>query len=569
MNRLFRFFRDSGLRRKLILSYAIMIIIPILTLGIYSYISAKGYLKNQLLEGMNYTVNQAALSLDQKMIKIGDFMDFMAFNPIVKKIAGNELPDLLSYTKELNENIEPTLWYYMNINQELREVIFYSDYRNNQIGNFIYPSHDVQDNEWYKQAKSSRNTQWHYENDVLYAVHNIQKSDNVTFAGALYVRIDDELLFENLDQVYQGRYGILIGKPDGGIVYAGQEANALSQTDIHQITNEPGGAFRMQGKDYLLTKSILPHSGWTFYYYVPTAGIAVNTKSILEATGTIIILCLILLMFMIWLFSRTLVRPILKLRQKIELVEKGDFDIPILSDAKDEIGGLTRSFAQMVKKTRELIQEVYQARLQEKEAELKALQAQINPHFLYNTLSIINWRAIQLGAKDISRVANGLSRFYRTSLNKGNHLTRMRDEIQNIQAYIDIQLLMHEEEFEVIYDIPEQAEYYETINFILQPIVENAIVHGLDEREEEGVGRLLIRVECDEASELVHILIQDNGKGMDKEQMNGWAQTQVGGYGLRNVHERIQLYYGEEYGISIESELGVGTKVTVKLPLRR
>ncbi|MBP2000199.1 two-component system sensor histidine kinase YesM [Paenibacillus shirakamiensis] len=567
MNRLFVYFRDSGLRRKLMLSYALMIIIPILSLGLYSYISAKGYLKKQMLESMNNTVSQTALNLDQRMEKIGDFMDFMAYNPIVKKVTASELPDLLSYTKELNDNIEPTLWYYMSINQEIREVIFYSDYTGKQIGNFVYPSLQVQGKSWYEEARKSRNTQWHIEKDVLFAVHNIQKSDNATFAGELYVRLDEDLLFKSLEQVYQGQYGILITKPDGGIVYTGQEANHLTQTDVRKLIGESKRNFSMNGQDYLLTKSVLPHSGWTFYYYVPTEGLTVNTNSILTATGTVIVLCLVILMCMIWLFSRTLVRPILKLRQKIQLVETGHFDIPIQSDAKDEIGGLTRSFAHMVKKIRELIEEVYQARLLEKEAELKALQAQINPHFLYNTLSIINWRAIQVDAKDISRVANSLSRFYRTSLNKGKQFTRIQDEIQNIKAYLDIQLLMHEEEFEVVYDIPEEAYLYEIIHFILQPIVENAIVHGIDERE-EGKGCLVIRVECDIDAEHIFIIVQDNGKGMNEEQVGGWMNTEVGGYGIRNVHDRIQLHYGEAYGISIHSVLGEGTEVRIKLPLR-
>lgn len=568
MNRLVRYFRDSSLRHKLVISYMILIIIPILSLGMYSYFSSKGYLQKQLLEGMNHTVSQTALNLDQKMEKIGDFMNFMAYNPIVKKVTGSELPNLLSYTKELNDNIEPTLWYYININQELREVIFYSDYANKQIGNFVYPSTEVRGTPWYTKAMQSRNVQWHYDQDVLFAVHNIQKSDNVTFAGELYVRLDRDLLFENLDQLYQGRYGIMVTKQDGGLVYASQEAKELGLAEIQAIRSSSDGTLRMQGQDYLLTKSALPHSGWTFYYYIPAAGVTVNTNGILEATGTIIVLCLVILILMIWLFSRTLVRPILKLRQKIQIVENGNFDIPIISDAKDEIGGLTRSFAQMVKKTRELIEEVYQARLLEKEAELKALQAQINPHFLYNTLSIINWRAIQVGAKDISRVANGLSRFYRSSLNKGNHLTRIREEIQNIQAYLDIQLLMHEDEFEVIYEIPDEAYGCETINFILQPIVENAIVHGMDEKE-EGRGRLLIHVEYSEEFSAISIHVHDNGVGMSPEQVDGWVHTRGGGYGLRNVHERIQLYYGEAYGLHIQSEIGKGTTVTVKLPLIR
>lgn len=568
MNWPFRYFRDSKLRHKLVISYMILIIIPILSLGMYSYFSSKGYLQKQLLLGMNHTVSQTALNLDQKMEKIGDFMNFMAYNPIVKKVTGSELQSPLSYTRELNDNIEPTLWYYININRELREVIFYSDSASKQIGNFVYPSTEVRRTKWYEQTKQSRNIQWYYEQGVLFAVHNIQKSDNVTFAGELYVRLDSDLVFENLDQINHGRYGIMVTKQDGGVVYVGEEAKALDASEIQLVRNNPEGTLQLQGQKYFLTKSTLQHSGWTFYYYIPATGVTVNTNGILQATGTIIVLCLIILLMMIWLFSRTLVTPILKLRQKIQIVENGDFDILIQSNAKDEIGGLTRSFAQMVKKTRELIEEVYQARLQEKEAELKALQAQINPHFLYNTLSIMNWRAIQLGANDISRVAISLSRFYRSSLNNGNHLTHIREEIKNIQAYLDIQLLMHDEEFDVIYEIPEEAYGYETINFILQPIVENAIVHGMDEQEEKR-GQLLIRVDINEESSEILICIGDNGVGMSLEQVEGWMHIETGGYGLRNVHDRIQLYYGEKYGLHIESKLGIGTTVIVKLPLIR
>nr|WP_246362403.1 sensor histidine kinase [Paenibacillus alba] len=266
---------------------------------------------------------------------------------------------------------------------------------------------------------------------------------------------------------------------------------------------------------------------------------------------------------MIWLFSRTLVRPIHALKKKISIVENGNFDVPIVSTAKDEIGELTQSFAGMVKKVQDSIQEAVEARMLEKEAELKALQAQISPHFLYNTLSIINWKAIQIDAMDISKVANSLSKFYRTSLNKGQQLTHIRDEINNIRAYLDIQLMMHDHEFDVVYDIEDAVYDFDTVNFILQPIVENAIIHGLDEKED---GRGLLRIQVSEEAERIHFVVQDNGKGMEAAVQASLLEADNGGYGLRNVQERIHLYFGGSYGVHILSEAGVGTQVHVVIP---
>ncbi|GGA02149.1 sensor histidine kinase [Paenibacillus marchantiophytorum] len=565
MKRLIAYFRNSTVRKKLIITYLVVTIVPILALGIYAYQSSKEYLKKQLMIGMTHTVSQTALNVDQKMEKAGDFISFMVFNPIVKKVAGSELPDFLSYTKELNDNIEPTIWYYININRELKDVLFYSDYTGKQIGNFIYPSDNVRHASWYEESRKANKTQWFYEPEqqLLFATHNIQKSDNITFAGVLYVKIDYDKMFEKLDQVYEGDYGILITDSKGQTVYAGERASTLSNLEIQTITGKAEGQFRMQGQEYMMTRSSLPSSGWTFTYFMPTASMIVDTKDILKATASVVLLCMVVLLFMIWLFSRTLVRPIHALKKKISIVENGDFDVPIVSTAKDEIGELTQSFAAMVKKVQDSIQDAVQARMLEKEAELSALQAQISPHFLYNTLSIMNWKAIQIDAMDISKVANSLSKFYRTSLNKGQQLTHIQDEITNIRAYLDIQLIMHDHEFDVVYDIEAGVYEFDTVNFILQPIVENAVIHGLDEKED---GRGVLHIEVREEADSIHFIVADNGKGMEAARQVDLLASDNGGYGLRNVQERIQLHYGSEFGIRIESEAGVGTKVHVVIP---
>jgi two-component system sensor histidine kinase YesM len=315
---LLAYFRNSTVRKKLIITYLVVIIIPILALGIYAYQSSKGYLKKQLMIGMNHTVSQTALNLDQMMEKSGNFISFMVFNPIVKKVTGSELPDILSYTKELNDNIEPTIWYYININREMKDVLFYSDYTGKQIGNFIYPSEAVRNTAWYEEAKKVSKTQWYYDQQqqVLFATHNIQKSDNTTFAGVLYVKIDYDKMFEKLDQVYNGEYGILITDSKQQVIYAGEAASSLSEKARGDIAGQAEGQFRMQGKEYLMTRSSLMNSGWTFTYFMPTTSMIVDTKDILKATASIILICMLVLLCIIWLFSRTLVRPIHALKKK-------------------------------------------------------------------------------------------------------------------------------------------------------------------------------------------------------------------------------------------------------------
>lgn len=567
MRAILTFFRDRKLKDKLLASYLVVIIIPILVLGIYSYRTAEFYLKQQLMMGMKNTVEQISLNLEQTFEKQSNFIDFMVFNPIIKKIMGYELGDIMSYTKELNENIEPTLWYYTNINMELKEVNFYSEYTGKQIGNFIYSSEQVRNLNWYQSAKMSNQTEWSYDEDVLFVTHNIMKSNNTTFAGVLYVRLDKDRIFEKLDELNtKSDYGIIITDRNQQVVYSSASSGVEEENIADHIVGAGSGQINIGHKEYSLVKSDIERPGWTLYYYTPVKSMIVNTSSILTAMVSIIVVCILILLLIIWIFTKTLVQPIYKLKKRIRVVEEGDFDILIHSNSKDEIGELTNSFASMVRRIKELIGQVYQSGIMEKEAELKALQAQISPHFLYNTLSIINWRAVQVEAEDISLVVNALSKFYRTSLNNGKQLTSIRDEILNIQAYIDIQLAMHDDQlFDVTYHIEEELYPYQTINFILQPIVENAIKHGIDEKE-DGKGMLII--EAYTYNDDIRFVVSDNGKGMDQEQIEQLLYSNGTGYGLKNVHERIKLYYGEAYGISIESELNVGTRICIDINKR-
>lgn len=205
------------------------------------------------------------------------------------------------------------------------------------------------------------------------------------------------------------------------------------------------------------------------------------------------------------------------------------------------------------------------AQILNKQTELTALQSQINPHFLYNTLSLINWKAIEADAKDISKITLALSTFYRTSLNKGKNVMSLSDELRNMRSYLDIQLMMHDYEFDVEFDVDESIGQYQSLNLMLQPLIENAIAHGIDVKT-DGRGKLTITGKED--GDLIVLTVADNGVGMSDEQAARILTEESKGYGVRNVNERIKLYYGEQYSLQIESKIGQGTKASIRIPKR-
>jgi two-component system sensor histidine kinase YesM len=250
----------------------------------------------------------------------------------------------------------------------------------------------------------------------------------------------------------------------------------------------------------------------------------------------------------------------------MEEVKKGNRALMVVSDSKDEIGGLIRGFGSMLAEINRLIKENYENKLSLRKAEMKALQAQINPHFLYNSLSLINWKAIEAGADDISELTLALSSFYRTSLNHGKNVLSVQGEIENVKSYIKIQSFMHDNSFDTVIDVDEDILEYETLNLLLQPLVENAIDHGIDMKED---GRGFIKIIGRQTAKTIVITVEDNGVGMDQETANRIITFKSKGYGVANVNQRIELFYGKPYGLRISSEPGKGTKCTITIPKKK
>lgn len=269
------------------------------------------------------------------------------------------------------------------------------------------------------------------------------------------------------------------------------------------------------------------------------------------------------------MLSSSVVKPIRKLRHLMEDAENGNLAVKFHTKSVDEVGQLGNSFNAMLEKINDLIRMVYKEQRHKRQAELITLQAQIKPHFLYNTFDTINWMALKYEATDIVQLVNSLTSLFRIGLSKGEETIHVWEEIEHLRSYLIIQKIRYADLLEYEIDMPNSIGMLYVQKLILQPIVENAIYHGIKNKKHGGKIKITAKVE----ENCLFFLIEDDGKGMSREKTEELNRaikkdnSKKLGYGLINVNERIKLSYGNEYGVSIESTENIGTIVTIRHPV--
>ncbi len=266
--------------------------------------------------------------------------------------------------------------------------------------------------------------------------------------------------------------------------------------------------------------------------------------------------------------SSKISQPIKELERSMKLVEEGIFDINIDVKGEVEVAKLSKTFNVMVERIRLLMDQIVKEQESKRKSELNALQAQINPHFLYNTLDSIVWMAENEKSQDVITMVTALAKLFRISISRGKNIISVREEIEHARNYLIIQKIRYKNRFKYEIDIKEEALDCKTIKLILQPLIENAIYHGIEYMVDEG----LIRISAEIHDGKLLLQVSDNGLGMKQEVIERLLKEKTGdgegsGVGVMNVHQRIQLYYGKDYGLEILSELEAGTTVKIWLPV--
>jgi len=313
---------------------------------------------------------------------------------------------------------------------------------------------------------------------------------------------------------------------------------------------------------YLRLEEEIPDLNWKLVALIPNSILLEKSKIVKQITIFVCLASASLLFVMGIFISRYFSSRVNRIVKSMNAVRSGDFNQRIEFHSRDEFAQIANAFNRMGKDIDQLIEEVYVANLQKKEAELEALQSQINPHFLYNTLSSIS-RLAQFGEMDkLHQMVMGLAKFYRLTLNEGRTIINVSNELEQVQTYIEIQKIKYRERLDIIYDFEPGVHKYTTIKLILQPFVENILIHAW------YGDRIGIKVAANRENGMIVFRIIDNGVGIDRntlDQITNSNGVQVG-YGIRNVDERIKLQYGGNYGVTLYSRPGIGTTVQITIP---
>lgn len=330
------------------------------------------------------------------------------------------------------------------------------------------------------------------------------------------------------------------------------------------LTNEEAGIWKNSGEKNIVSYYYLQDAGW----YV----VKIDNRSAFIEGGVInsvIAICMALALVFGFSFYRIqrkrIIAPIMTLSRDVSCFQEGNYEIGMYQDSSDEIGILNNNFVNMAKYIQDLIERVYKSQLREKEAQLKYLQSQINPHFLYNTLDSMRWMAVKQQQWELAEQIEALSSLFKHALNEGKEMTTVEKEVQHLNDYLTIQKNRFGDRIEETIDVEEGVKKCKVLNLVLQPLVENAIVHGLENKLNGG--RIDIYIGCKEGC--LCYIVKDNGLGTDQEDIRRRLNDRKDSHNalaLDNINQRIQCKYGDEYGITFTSEIGVGTVVEVKMP---
>lgn len=548
-------FHNLKFQKKIIGISVVISLIPISLLGLFSYTRMRSLLIEREKTALQETLHQEVMQLDYKIDSYLSTMNLITWNENIRLALSQKYDSNFDMYLTYRDTIDPLFLTIRSLNTDITAITIYTDTSIHPHGNILRPLTDAQDKIWFEQACSTTAPFFSLSQDgqTMYLLCQMHY-DYVPYTSIICMAIDFQSAMLPAKNLFTDNYGFLLTDSTGKVMY--QYADSTENESVSEILIDDGLS------DYITETEPLSNFGWTAFLYRPASFISASAINITYIVLAMILLCIVLIFLTSTLLSKIVVSPIEKLSSCMEQVEQGNYEINIIPGSTDEVGHLISSFKQMVETLNNLVNEVLLSKIRQQKYEIEILQSQINPHFLYNSLSLINSKAIIAGQNDISQMARLLSTFYRTMLNKGQQITTIASELENTKSYISIQQMMHSYSFDVVYDIDESILEYPIPNLLIQPLAENAILHGLDHRELPS--KAILSISCYQEDEDIVFKIMDNGCGMSDEECRQILTKDSKGYGVKNVHQRIQLYYGEEYGLTFHSTKGMGTYVLLK-----
>ncbi len=583
-----RFLRFRSIRSKLLLYFSAVASLPLLTLGILGpYLSART-IESETTSHTVQLIRQVTRNIEFYVRQTESIISIIDANPSVQAFMsfnGSAQPFSASAEGTARELLRSL----SDAHPEIAGILVVSA-DNHSLSNEIQPltRDPLTEESWYRQAvdnrgivqllprpigRNLRSSHEYSADEVVSIVKAVVEARTGECRGVVLIDLRLRVMEEIFEDMTVGLGGFLfIEAPGGAVVYTPVNPIVYRVRDQWLDTSRTSSVHRIKGEDFQIVSLGSDYTQWKTVGMFPLNEIMSQVSAIRYYSILIALVTVLVALVVSFIFTSSIARPVIKLRALMKEAEEGNLAVRFKDRQEDEIGYLGKSFNTMIEEVQKLIDMVYREQQSKREAELKALQEQIKPHFLYNTLDTIQWMAQEHGAQDIVRVVGALTSLFRIGLSRGKEMIRLADEMEHVRSYLIIQKARYEGKFDFQLTTEEEALSCMVLKLTLQPLVENAIYHGIKERRGHGE----ISVSASRRDGMLVLRVSDDGVGMTAaklEEVRALLFTPqphgggLSGYGIHNVHERIQLSFGTRYGLRFESAPERGTTVEVLHPL--
>ncbi|MFD0671436.1 sensor histidine kinase [Cohnella sp. GCM10027633] len=592
------------IRYKLLLFFVVSTLLPVLFFGLVSYRISSGIVENDFVRYKSRIIDQISRNLDENISYLIRQSTYVYPN----------LQDVLQVLTTETDEINLTYMEHYNRLSDFLETLLQSNDRFDSIALFSLKGevkffsnkrgigslnlYTVENEAWFEETLANRGVPLFREPHInAYLNVTGEESEPVISVSRSVLDITSQgnepkgvlVIDQNMGRIKQlfanaetdeDETVLVLGK-DGTLIYANRpESDGL----IGRLTSRLGGMTaasgsfndKLEGKQSIVTYRISPDYGWKVVSVLPVAALKEKSAYLKQTTLLLSIVLMVIALVMSLFFSQMITKPLKKLMGSFRSFQRGDFSTRIQINREDELGMIGDTFNKMVADLKDLINSKYELTILRNESELKALQNQINPHFLYNTLSSIKAVSDNGDSVNASIMVQHLSDMFRYNLGKGDFIVPFYKELEYVQSYLYLQQIRFSDRFSVHYDIDERLLEAPILRLTLQPFIENAIYHGLELKRDKGE----IRVTAQAFEDCCLIYVYDNGLGIEPEKLERInrsladtrfdQETQGGGerIGMSNVHARIRYFFGPAYGVELSSKLGSHTIVKLTLPYR-
>lgn len=572
--------KNYTIEKKLLFTYPILIVLSILVVSLFAIIISMQLFKEKSITYSNHILEKISQTIDTQLMRIDRDTYLIIQDKDIRAFFLSEVDANTSEYYRLQTSIQSFLTNFLLSHPEIESM-----YLINPKGEVISTLNDTSEAfkehgtaYYHQQAKvGDGKLVWlkaHESamgNRVIPVVRQINDLASLHHNGTLLMFIRESAINRLFVNESIGLHGSMMILDQEGSILSSQDAQDLDryvdQAWHYQLTGSTGYFFEGKGADQVYINYYKSSfTNWTYLFRIPNTELYTGVHLIRNLVLFAAIFFTIVAVMASRAIARNISKPITRVIEEMKNIEKNQLLVNLAYDGKDELTSLASTFNYMMDRIRRLIKKETELQRMQHELEMRALQAEINPHFLYNTLEAINWMGRMNHIPQICDMTLALADIMRYNIDRKRNLVTVAEECEHAKKYLDIVQFRYKGKLQVFIDVPCEIVRAKIPKLTLQPIIENAIIHGLDNK----VGERKLRIIAFEFQDRIFFKIEDNGCGMEQQKIKDLLSLDehraTRGIGIHNVHKRLKLYFGESYGLEMESVVGKGTRVLISIP---